>query len=167
MTLSEALRQQIIGVETAMAKTVEYSDAIGPLTVAQLLPNISTQELEAIEEVKRILLIKGCAGLKEAITQFFILKEKQGGWTSEASLGSPYRVFLKLAANFHIKKLHNIAPVSNLMANPGLEHEYTTAVMRLGDRFVREKAGQDERQLLAELPKRDAIKFRSAFGPLY
>lgn len=167
MTLSEALRQQIIGVETAMAKTVEYSDAIGPLTVAQLLPNISTQELEAIEEVKRILLIEGCAGLKEAITQFFILKEKQGGWTSEASLGSPYRVFLKLAANFHIKKLHNIAPISNLMANPGLEHEYTTAVMRLGDRFVREKAGQDERQLLAELPKRDAIKFRSAFGPLY
>lgn len=34
------------------------------------------------------------------------------GWTSESTLGSVYRVFLKLAANFRIKKLHNIVPVS-------------------------------------------------------
>ena len=167
MTLGETWRQQLIGGGPAASTTAESSDAIGPLTVEQMFPNISAQELEAINEVRKTLLAKGCPGLKEAISQFFSLKHKQGGWTSEATLGSPYRVFLKLAANFHVKKLHNVAPITNLMANPGLEHEYTTAVMKLGDRFMRDKVGKDERQLLAELPKRDAIKFRSVFGHLY
>jgi hypothetical protein len=167
MSLGETWRLQLVGGGGAASTTAESSDAIGPLTVEQMFPNISAQELEAINEVRKTLLAKGCPGLKDAISQFFTLKHKQGGWTSEATLGSPYRVFLKLAANFHIKKLHNVAPITNLMANPGLEHEYTTAVMKLGDRFMRDKVGKDERQLLAELPKRDAIKFRSVFGHLY
>lgn len=167
MTLGGTLRQQFVGGGAVPSTTAEPLDAIGPLTVEQMFPNISAQELEAINEVRKTLLAKGCPGLKEAISLFFTLKNKQGGWTSEATLGSPYRVFLKLAANFHVKKLHNVAPITNLMANPGLEHEYTTAVMKLGDRFMREKVGKDERQLLAELPKRDAIKFRSVFGHLY
>lgn len=167
MSLGETWRLQLVGGGAAASTTSESLDAIGPLTVEQMFPNISAQELEAINEVRKTLLAKGCPGLKEAVSQFFTLKHKQGGWTSEATLGSPYRVFLKLAANFHIKKLHNVAPITNLMANPGLEHEYTTAVMKLGDRFMRDKVGKDERQLLAELPKRDAIKFRSVFGHLY
>ena len=165
--VGETWRQQVVSWGAAATTTFESLDAIAPLTVDQLFPNISVQELEAINEVHKTLLAKGCPDLKEAISQFYTLKDKQGGWTSEATLGSSYRVFLKLAANFHVKKLHNVAPISNLMANPGLEHEYTTAVMKMGDRFMRDKVGKDERQLLAELPKRDAIKFRSVFGHLY
>lgn len=169
LSLGETLRSQLTGggSAAAVAHTDAGNEAIGPLTVEEMFPNVSAQELEALNEVKKMLVAKGSAGLKDAVTLFFTLRQKQGGWTSEATLGSAYRVFLKLAANHRVKRLHNTAPVTSLMANPGLEHEYTTVVMKLGERFLREKAGKDEKQLLAELPKRDAIKFRSVFSQLY
>lgn len=167
-------------------------EAVGPLTVAEVFPNISERERLALCRVAEVLTDKGVGGLKEAVLRFLCYREALQGWTSEATLGCTYRVFLKLAANFRIRKLHNIVPVANLSANPALEHEYTTVVMKIGDRdlphklkemdkelkellgptFKRESIkfrpwAEEEKALLAELPKRDAIKFRSVFGQLY
>jgi hypothetical protein len=159
----------------AADKAAAPREAIGPLAVHEVFPNLSNRktgkvqksELDALSEVADILTRKGANGLKEAVSKFLQYRGQFGGWTSEGTLGNMYRVFLKLAANYRIRKLHNIAPIQNLTANPGFEHEYWHVVTNLSGKQLREEAERDEKALLAELPKRDAIKFRSVFGHLY
>jgi hypothetical protein len=168
------------GAETSLAAQVvdkvepppgplpaEWVEALGPLPLEALFPNVSAKELEVLTKVRDLVVAKGPAGLKEAMVKFLGARAALQGWTSESTMGSMYRVFLKVAANYRVKKLHNSVPVGNLNANPALEHEYTTAVMRVGERVLRDQGGKGEKDTLAELPRRDAIKFRSVFGHLY
>lgn len=142
-------------------------DAVGSLTIAEIFPNISQKELDAMQDVGSIMTRKGVPGLKEAVAKFLYYRASFSGWTSEAALGCMYRVFVKLAAHLRIKKLPTVTPLSNIAERPIFEQEYALVINKLTERQLRDQAEKEISELMAELPSRDALKFRSVFGQLF
>jgi len=140
---------------------------LGPLTIAEVFPNVSQRELDAMQDVGGIIIRKGVPGLKESIGKFLYYRASFSGWTSEAALGSMFRVFAKLAAHLRIKKLPVVAPLQNIAERPLFEQEYAAAINKLTERQLRDQAEKTITELMAELPSRDALKFRSVFGQLF
>ena len=142
-------------------------DILGPLTIAEVFPNVSQSELDAMQDVGGIIIRKGVPGLKEAVVKFLYYRASFSGWTSEAALGSMYRVFAKLAAHLRVKKLPVVASLQNIAERPLFEQEYAAAINKLTERQLRDQAEKTIVELMAELPSRDALKFRSVFGQLF